>query len=391
MFSRYNYSRWDGTQRIEGLDADEILEALSEDFLREGDLKRAMEKMMREGFQGRNGQRRMGLQELMDRLRNRRQQQMQRYNMSSVMEDIQQKLEEVKQMERSGIQRRLDDASGRPRQPSPEDGEQGQDGQDGEAGQDSPEGQEGQQGAQGQRGQAGQQGQRSQAGQRGPSGSQQGQAGQQGQQGQSGAQQGEQGDMPEGLDNEALRKMLEKVANRKLDYLDKLPPDVAGQIKSLSDYDFMDDDARQAFQELLQMLQQQVMQQYFQGMQQAIQNMSPEDLARMREMVRELNQMLREKQEGGEPDFDAFMQKYGDFFGPGINTLDDLVEQMQRQMAQMQAVMDSMTPEQRDELRGMVDQLLGDDRLRVDMMELAMNLDRLSPNDMRTQYNSDRR
>ena len=193
--------------------------------------------------------------------------------------------------------------------------------------------------------------------------------------------------MPEGLDNDALRKMLEKVANRKLDYLDKLPPDVAGQIKSLSDYDFMDDDARQAFQELLQMLQQQVMQQYFQGMQQAIQNMSPEDLARMREMVRELNQMLREKQEGGEPDFDAFMQKYGDFFGPGINTLDDLVEQMQRQMAQMQAVMDSMTPEQRDELRGMVDQLLGDDRLRVDMMELAMNLDRLSPNDMRTQYN----
>jgi uncharacterized protein with von Willebrand factor type A (vWA) domain len=49
--------------------------------------------------------------------------------------------------------------------------------------------------------------------------------------------------------------------------------------------------------------------------------------------------------------------------------------------------MDSMSPEQRDELRGMVDQLLGDDRLRVDMMELAKNLDRLSPNEIRTQYN----
>ncbi|HEY7354912.1 MAG TPA: VWA domain-containing protein [Ktedonobacterales bacterium] len=390
MFSRYNYSRWDGTQRIEGLDADEILDALSEDFLREGDLRRALEKMMREGFQGRSGERRMGLQELMERLRNRRQQQMQRYNMSSVMEDIQKKLEEVKQMERDGIQRRLDEAAGRPRQPTPESGAEGQQGQNGEDGQEDAEGQDGQEGEQGQRGQSGQrqsgqqgmQGQRSQAGQRGQSGTQQGESGE-GQEGQSGAP----GGMPEGLDQDALRKMLEKVANRKLEYLDSLPPDVAGQIKSLSDYDFMDDDARQAFQELLQMLQQQVMQQYFQGMQQAIQNMSPEDLARMRQMVRELNQMLREKQEGGEPDFDAFMQKYGDFFGPGINTLDDLIEQMQRQMAQMQALMDSMTPEQRDELRGMVDQLLGDDRLRVDMMELAMNLDRLSPNDMRTEYN----
>ena len=108
MFSRYNYSRWDGTQRIEGLDADEILNALSEDFLREGDLRRALERLMRQGFQGKNGERRMSLQELMERLRNRRQQQLGRYNMSSVMEDIQKKLEEVKELERSGIQRRLD-------------------------------------------------------------------------------------------------------------------------------------------------------------------------------------------------------------------------------------------------------------------------------------------
>ena len=141
----------------------------------------------------------------------------------------------------------------------------------------------------------------------------------------------------------------------------------------------MDGEAREKFQELLQMLQQQVMQSYFQGMQQAIQNMSPEDLARMREMVRELNQMLRDRAEGKEPDFDSFMQKYGDFFGPGINNLDDLIEQMQRQQAAMQAVMDSMSPEQRQQLQQMVDQLIGDDRLRVDLAELAMNLEAASP------------
>ncbi len=70
--------------------------------------------------------------------------------------------------------------------------------------------------------------------------------------------------------------------------------------------------------------------------------MTPEDVTRMREMVRALNQMLRERAEGGEPDFDSFMQQYGDFF-PGVNSLDDLVEQMQRQQAMMQAMMDSMS------------------------------------------------
>ncbi len=401
MFSRYNYSRWDGTQRIEGLDADEILEALSEDFLREGDLRRALERLMRQGFQGRDGERRMGLQELMERLRNRRQQQLGRYNMSSVMEDIQKKLEEVKELERSGIQRRLDDASGRPRQDSSTDADSNQDqqgpsaeegaaGEEGFNSEEGAEGAEGQQGQQGQRGQprAQQASQRGQAGQMGQQTGQRGlrQPGQQGegQQGQSGAQQGAQG-IPEGVDPNMLRNMLEKMANRKLQFLDQLPEDVPGQIKELRDYEFMDDAARQAFEELLQMLQQQVMQQYFQGMQQAIQNMTPEDLKRIRDMVRELNQMLRDRQDGKEPDFDAFMQKYGDFF-PGVNSLDDLIEQMQRQMAQMQALMDSMTPEMRDQLQGMVDQMLGDDRLRVDMMELAGHLDRLGPNDFRTRF-----
>jgi len=58
--------------------------------------------------------------------------------------------------------------------------------------------------------------------------------------------------------------MLDNLAQRKRQFLDGLPEDVPGQIKELSDYEFMDDDARAQFQELLQMLQQQVMQNYFQ-------------------------------------------------------------------------------------------------------------------------------
>ena len=41
--------------------------------------------------------------------------------------------------------------------------------------------------------------------------------------------------------------------------------------------------------------------------------------------------------------------------------------------------MDSMSPEQRQQLQQMVDQLIGDDRLRVDLAELAMNLEAASP------------
>src|SRR5579859_5643878 len=113
MFDRYRlnkpfrYSRWDGTQRLDDLDAEDILDALSDDYLKHGDLRRALERMMREGFTGRDGQQRMGLRDLMERLRRRREQQMQRYNLSGVMDDIKEKLERIKQMEREGIQQRL--------------------------------------------------------------------------------------------------------------------------------------------------------------------------------------------------------------------------------------------------------------------------------------------
>ena len=62
-----------------------------------------------------------------------------------------------------------------------------------------------------------------------------------------------------------------------------------------------------------------MLQPFMQGMQQALQNMTPEDMARMREMLRDLNRMLRERAEGGEPDFEAFMDKWGQHF-PGVET-----------------------------------------------------------------------
>ena len=350
--NRYGYSRWDGTQNIEGFDADDILKALSDDYMESGNLQQALKRLMQDGIRGEDGRQAMGLRELMERMREQRNQQLNRYNMASgVMDDLREKLEEIKQLERQGIQRRLDGES--------DNQQQSTDSQDQ---QQTPAGKQGQEG------------------QQQPYGSQN-QDGQEGQQGQSGT--GEDDD----LTPEQKRKMLEMIAKRKQDYLDKLPGDVPGQIKGLSEYDFMDDQAREKFKELMDSLQQQMMQQFFQGMQQSLQNMTPEDIAKMREMIRDLNKMLRDRQEGKEPDFDAFMQKHGEYF-PGVNSLDDLIEQMQQQMAAMQGIMDNLSPEQRQELQDLMEQLMGDDRIRVDLMELAQNLEAVAPMEgMRTRFN----
>jgi len=345
--NRYGYSRWDGTQQVEGLDADEILKALSDDYMENGNLQQALKRLMQDGMRSDDGRRTMGLRELMERMREQRNQQLNRYNMASgVMDDLREKLEEIKQLERAGIQRRLD-------------------------GEQSDQQQAAQQPAKGAQEQEDQQ----------QSPGSQSQQGQEGQQGESGGENGSD------LTPEQKRKMLEMIAKRKQDYLDNLPADIPGQVKGLSEYDFMDDQAREKFKELMDSLQQQMMQQFFQGMQQSLQNMTPEDIARMREMIRDLNKMLRERQEGKEPDFDSFMQKHGEYF-PGVNSLDDLIEQMQQQMAAMQGIMDNLSSEQQEELQNLMEQLMGDDRIRVDLMELAQNLEAVAPmENMRTRFN----
>jgi uncharacterized protein with von Willebrand factor type A (vWA) domain len=342
--NRYGYSRWDGTQNIEGLDADDILNALADDYMEDGNLQQALKRLMQDGVRSEDGRKTMGLRDLMERMRNMRNEQLNRYNMASgVMDDLREKLEEIKKLEREGIQQRLDESTNPSQQPD----------------QQSPSGQQ-------------------QASNQPQDGNEQ-----QGQQGSSSNQSGEGND---DLTPEQKRKMLEMIAKRKQDYLDMLPQDIPGQIKGLSEYDFMDDEAREKFKELMDSLQQQMMQQFFQGMQQSLQNMTPEDVAKLREMIRDLNQMLRDRQEGREPDFDSFMQKHGEYF-PGVNSLDDLIEQMQQQMAAMQGIMDNLSPEQRQELQDLMEQLMGDDRIRVDLMELAMNLEALAPmEEMRTRF-----
>src|SRR4030095_11687443 len=124
----------------------------------------------------------------------------------------------------------------------------------------------------------------------------------------------------------------------------------------------------------MEQLREQMMQQMLNQMSDAMQNMSPEDMQRMKDMLNELNQMLDQRAAGEEPDFEGFMERYGDFFPENPETLDELLEAMAQRMAAMQAMLNSMTPEQRAQLQQLMDELLEDMDLRWQMDTLGQHL-----------------
>ncbi|HSJ51571.1 MAG TPA: hypothetical protein VLA90_09830 [Actinomycetota bacterium] len=156
-------------------------------------------------------------------------------------------------------------------------------------------------------------------------------------------------------------------------FLGALPPDAPGQVNELTGYRFRDQQAQRMFDELLEHLREQVMGAYFRNLAQGMREISPEALARVRDMLAELNDMI-ERRDRGEPyDFEGFMQRYGDLFPENPRSLDELLEQMARRMAAMSRLLASMSPEQRAELQALAEQVMQD-------LDLAFEVDRLNAN-----------
>src|SRR5438093_696705 len=101
------YSRWDGSQAVPDLDADDLLSAMADDLMLDGDPWRALRRLFQQGLQHPEGQRTPGLQDLLKQLRQRRQQQLDRYDLGSALEDIKKKLADIIQKEREGVKDRL--------------------------------------------------------------------------------------------------------------------------------------------------------------------------------------------------------------------------------------------------------------------------------------------
>ena len=341
------YSHWDGSQAIPNLDADEILEALADDVMAEGDVASALRRLMDRGWRSTDPTRpdMPGLRDLLDRLNRQREELLDRYKLGDVLADVRAELEAIVAQEREGVEERLDRASAQ-RKPGDSGRPSGQtapnrtDAADGSEAADSAA--------------------------------------------DDGAPRGESAPDPSAdsgepaMDDPALRRMLREMAAKRLDQLDALPPDVGGRIRGLESYDFMEPAARDRFNALVERLRKQVLDQFVGGLSDAIKSTTPEDLAANREMVRDLNRLLQERLAGGDPDPSEFLAKHGRFF-PGAQTLDDIIEQLAERMTALQSLLQSMTPEQRAELQDAMDALLRDDRLRWDLAQLAATLDQLLP------------
>ena len=93
------YSAWDGSQQL-ALDASEIMSALTEDVIEHGDLRWALRNLMSRGMQGTSLS---GLNEMLKRLREKRREQLSRYDLGSLFDDLRKALDEILATERRRI------------------------------------------------------------------------------------------------------------------------------------------------------------------------------------------------------------------------------------------------------------------------------------------------
>lgn len=293
MGARFTYSRWDGTQKGFELDADGLLDSLTDDLLYHGDVNAALRRLMQEGMRDINGDRLKGLRELMEKLRARRQEIEDRGDLGGVYSEIADELNDIVDDERHAVENYTREAQS---------------------------------------------------------------------------------------SGDARRAELAEKASQDRNFrLDMLPSDLAGKVNELQHYDFQSKAAQQRFEQLLDKLRQQLMQQNLDQMSGAMQNLTPADMQRMKDMLSELNKMLERRQRGEDPQFENFMKNYGDFFPENPQSLDELLEIMARRMAAAQAMLNSMTPEQRAQLQALSDQLLEDMDLRWQMDQLSQNLQQMFP------------
>ena len=293
MASRFTYSRWDGTQRGFELDAESLFDEITDDLLYHGDLNNALRRLMQQGMRDQNGERIQGLRELLERLRQQRDEIKDRGDLGGVYGEIAEELADIVDEERHAIENQTNEA----------------------------------------------------------------------------AQSGD----------ERRADLAREAAMERNFRLDMLPNDLAGQVRELQSYDFASAEAERRFEQLMDKLREQLMQQYVNQMTDAVQDMSPEAMQRMKDMMAALNEMIEKRERGEDPGFEQFMEQYGDFFPENPQNLDELLEALARRMAAMQAMLNSMTPEQRAQLEQLSNQLMEDMDLRWQADQLGQHLRSLYP------------
>ena len=328
---RHRFSQWDGSQ-IPELDPDAIMEAMADDLIEYGDLRWAMRNLMSRGMQIPQGGAMQGLRDMLKQLREKKRQQLERFNLDGIFDEFRERLQAIEQKERERIDEWLqqDTAPGSPAsepvESEPADSEPAESG-DGEHGGQAPD---------------------------------------------------------------FSSDVLKSIARNNKDQLAELPESLPERIKQLEQYEFLNPDAQKEFLELLNELRRAMANTFFKDIENMVQNLSDGDIERMKDMIKALNDMLVKKIAGEDPGFDEFMDKFGDMFGDNPpQSLDELLEQMQKQMAAAQSLMNSMSAEQRAQLQQMLGDRLGDPELESELAKLAKEMDFLDPSGSRYDFNGE--
>ncbi|WP_091182446.1 vWA domain-containing protein [Microlunatus flavus] len=163
--------------------------------------------------------------------------------------------------------------------------------------------------------------------------------------------------------------------------LDTLPDDVAGAVRGLDAYDWHSPEARQTYEQIKQMLQREVLDAQFAGMKQALESPDPEAMQRVKDMLADLNQLLAKhaRSEDTSDAFREFMDKHGEFFPEQPETVEELIDALARRQAAAQRMMNSLSPEQREQLGQLMAQAMADADLASEMAQLGDNLRALRP------------
>ncbi len=311
LYRDYRYAKWDGTQRIFEFDASTLMDSLSEDFLKRGDIASALRDMLRNGVNSSEKEGISGLKDLLEKVKNRRRQELQKNNLDSIIDDLAQKLDHIIETERSTIQERSEDSyhdDSKLRNLTSEE-------------------------------------------------------------------------------ISALKDMQDNRLRQNSEFLDNLPGSPSGRVQMLMEYEFVDAQARQEFQELVDQLKSQMANNLSSQMKNQMNGMGPEQINEMKDMLRSLIEMLRDKSQGIEPRFEEFMDKFGDMFAPDYpNTFEELLEMLFRQFGQMQSMLDSMSPDARRELEDSLNAVI-DPEMQDMMAQIASLMGQIAPaSDLSRQY-----
>jgi uncharacterized protein with von Willebrand factor type A (vWA) domain len=163
--------------------------------------------------------------------------------------------------------------------------------------------------------------------------------------------------------------------------LDALPPSPAGAVRELEDYDWRNAEARQAYEDIKDLLGREALDQRFEGMKQAMENATPQDVEAVREMLSDLNDLLEAHGRGEDTaeQFAEFMGKHGQYFPENPQTTDELIDLLAERAAAAQRMMNSLSAEQRAELEGLMQQAFGDPRLAEQLSRLDQQLQGMRP------------